>query len=127
MLSACAVQLVHRAAGPVSATCRAESDKEIALRVGADEGSADLGKVGGTNLTSAADGGSSRRRSCFRREYSLVINIRLCRMGHRQYGSAQHDALLHNEPSCCGATISHGPFTRSHQRFQLLSGNAMSL
>lgn len=42
-------------------------------------------------------------------KYSLVINIRLCRMGHRQYGSAQHDALLHNEPSCCGATISHGP------------------
>ena len=37
MLRACAVQLAHRAAGPVSATCRAESDKEIALRVGADE------------------------------------------------------------------------------------------
>ena len=42
MLRACAVQLAHPAAGPLSATRRAESDKEIALRVRADEGSADL-------------------------------------------------------------------------------------
>ena len=44
------------AARPVIGTCRAESDKTIALRVGADEGSADLLKVGGRTLTSAADG-----------------------------------------------------------------------
>ena len=37
MLRACAVQLAHRAAGPVSATCLAESDKEIAPPGGADE------------------------------------------------------------------------------------------
>lgn len=37
MLRACAVQLAHRAGGPVIATCRAESDKGIASRAGADE------------------------------------------------------------------------------------------
>jgi NADPH2:quinone reductase len=33
----CAVQLAHRAGARVIATCRAESDKEIASRAGADE------------------------------------------------------------------------------------------
>jgi len=36
-VGACAVQLALRAGGRVIATCRAESDKEIALRAGADE------------------------------------------------------------------------------------------
>jgi NADPH:quinone reductase len=36
-VGACAVQLAHRAGGRVIATCRAESDKEIASRAGADE------------------------------------------------------------------------------------------
>ncbi len=36
-VGACAVQLAHRAGARVIATCRAESDKEIASRAGADE------------------------------------------------------------------------------------------
>ena len=36
-VGACAVQLAHRAGARVIATCRAESDKEIAARAGADE------------------------------------------------------------------------------------------
>ena len=36
-VGACAVQLAHRAGGRVIATCRAEGDKEIALRAGANE------------------------------------------------------------------------------------------
>jgi len=36
-VGACAVQLAHRAGSRVIATCRTESDKEIALRAGADE------------------------------------------------------------------------------------------
>ena len=36
-VGACAVQLAHRAGARVFATCRAESDKEIASRAGADE------------------------------------------------------------------------------------------
>jgi NADPH:quinone reductase len=36
-VGACAVQLAHQAGARVIATCRAESDKEIALRAGADE------------------------------------------------------------------------------------------
>ena len=36
-VGACAVQLAHRAGARVIATCRTESDKEIALRAGADE------------------------------------------------------------------------------------------
>jgi NADPH2:quinone reductase len=36
-VGACAVQLAHRAAARVIATCRSESDKEIASRAGADE------------------------------------------------------------------------------------------
>jgi NADPH2:quinone reductase len=36
-VGACAVQLAHRARARVIATCRAESDREIALRAGADE------------------------------------------------------------------------------------------
>jgi NADPH2:quinone reductase len=36
-VGACAVQLAHQAGARVIATCRAESDKEIASRVGADE------------------------------------------------------------------------------------------
>jgi NADPH2:quinone reductase len=36
-VGACAVQLAHRAGARVIATCRAERDKEIALRAGADE------------------------------------------------------------------------------------------
>jgi NADPH:quinone reductase len=36
-VGACAVQLAHRAGARVIATCRAESDKEVALRAGADE------------------------------------------------------------------------------------------
>jgi NADPH2:quinone reductase len=36
-VGACAVQLAHRSGGRVIATCRAESDKEIASRAGADE------------------------------------------------------------------------------------------
>jgi NADPH:quinone reductase len=36
-VGACAVQLAHQARARVIATCRAESDKEIALRAGADE------------------------------------------------------------------------------------------
>ena len=36
-VGACAVQLAHRAGARVIATCRAESDKAIALRAGADE------------------------------------------------------------------------------------------
>lgn len=36
-VGACAVQLAHVAGARVVATCRAESDKEIALRAGADE------------------------------------------------------------------------------------------
>jgi NADPH2:quinone reductase len=35
-VGACAVQLAHRAGARVIATCRSESDKEIALRAGAD-------------------------------------------------------------------------------------------
>jgi NADPH:quinone reductase len=36
-VGACAVQLAHRAGARVIATCRAESDKEIASRAGADD------------------------------------------------------------------------------------------
>ena len=36
-VGACAVQLAHQAGGRVIATCRAESDKQIASRAGADE------------------------------------------------------------------------------------------
>ena len=36
-VGACAVQLAHQAGGRVIATCRAESDKGIAMRAGADE------------------------------------------------------------------------------------------
>ena len=36
-VGACAVQLAHRAGARVVATCRSESDKEIASRAGADE------------------------------------------------------------------------------------------
>jgi len=36
-VGACAVQLAHRAAARVIATCRSESDKDIASRAGADE------------------------------------------------------------------------------------------
>jgi NADPH:quinone reductase len=36
-VGACAVQLAHQAGARVIATCRAENDKEIALRAGADE------------------------------------------------------------------------------------------
>jgi NADPH:quinone reductase len=36
-VGACAVQLAHQAGARVIATCRTESDKEIALRAGADE------------------------------------------------------------------------------------------
>jgi NADPH:quinone reductase len=36
-VGSCAVQLAHRAGARVIATCRAESDKEIASRAGADE------------------------------------------------------------------------------------------
>ena len=36
-VGACAVQLAHRAGARVIATCRSESDKEIASRAGADE------------------------------------------------------------------------------------------
>jgi NADPH:quinone reductase len=36
-VGACAVQLAHRAGAQVIATCRAESDREIASRAGADE------------------------------------------------------------------------------------------
>jgi NADPH:quinone reductase len=36
-VGACAVQLAHQAGARIIATCRAESDKEIALRAGADE------------------------------------------------------------------------------------------
>jgi len=36
-VGACAVQLAHRAGARVIASCRAESDKEIASRAGADE------------------------------------------------------------------------------------------
>jgi NADPH2:quinone reductase len=36
-VGACAVQLAHRAGARVIATCRAEADKEIAARAGADE------------------------------------------------------------------------------------------
>jgi NADPH2:quinone reductase len=36
-VGACAVQLAHRAGARVIATCRTESDREIALRAGADE------------------------------------------------------------------------------------------
>jgi NADPH:quinone reductase len=36
-VGACAVQLAHRAGARVIATCRAESDKQIAARAGADE------------------------------------------------------------------------------------------
>jgi NADPH:quinone reductase-like Zn-dependent oxidoreductase len=36
-VGACAVQLAHHAGARVIATCRAESDKEIASRAGADE------------------------------------------------------------------------------------------
>jgi NADPH2:quinone reductase len=36
-VGACAVQLAHRAGAKVIATCRTESDREIALRAGADE------------------------------------------------------------------------------------------
>jgi len=36
-VGACAVQLAHRAGARVIATCRAESDREIAMRAGADE------------------------------------------------------------------------------------------
>jgi NADPH:quinone reductase len=36
-VGACAVQLAHQSGARVIATCRAESDKEIALRAGADE------------------------------------------------------------------------------------------
>jgi NADPH2:quinone reductase len=36
-VGACAVQLAHRAGARVIATCRAESDKQIASRAGADE------------------------------------------------------------------------------------------
>jgi len=36
-VGACAVQLAHRAGARVVATCRSESDKDIALRAGADE------------------------------------------------------------------------------------------
>jgi NADPH2:quinone reductase len=36
-VGACAVQLAHRAGARVIATCRTESDKEIAFRAGADE------------------------------------------------------------------------------------------
>jgi NADPH2:quinone reductase len=36
-VGACAVQLAHQAGARVIATCRAESDKEIASRAGADE------------------------------------------------------------------------------------------
>src|SRR5271155_4206875 len=36
-VGACAVQLAHRAGARVIATCRAESDREIASRAGADE------------------------------------------------------------------------------------------
>ena len=36
-VGACAVQLAHRAGAQVIATCRAETDKEIASRAGADE------------------------------------------------------------------------------------------
>ncbi|MGA8436853.1 MAG: NADPH:quinone reductase [Candidatus Sulfotelmatobacter sp.] len=36
-VGACAVQLAHRAGARVIATCRAESDKEVALRAGADQ------------------------------------------------------------------------------------------
>jgi NADPH:quinone reductase len=36
-VGACAVQLAHRAGARVIATCRAESDREIALRAGVDE------------------------------------------------------------------------------------------
>lgn len=36
-VGACAVQLAHRAGARVIATCRAESDKEVASRAGADE------------------------------------------------------------------------------------------
>jgi NADPH:quinone reductase len=36
-VGACAVQLAHRAGARVIATCRAEGDKQIALRAGADE------------------------------------------------------------------------------------------
>ena len=36
-VGACAVQLAHQAGARVIATCRAESDKDIALRAGADE------------------------------------------------------------------------------------------
>jgi NADPH:quinone reductase len=36
-VGACAVQLAHQAGARVIATCRSESDKQIALRVGADE------------------------------------------------------------------------------------------
>src|SRR5215510_2298799 len=36
-VGACAVQLAHRAGARVIATCRAESDKEIATRAGTDE------------------------------------------------------------------------------------------
>src|SRR6266478_4481096 len=36
-VGACAVQLAHRAGARVIATCRSESDREIAMRAGADE------------------------------------------------------------------------------------------
>lgn len=36
-VGACAVQLAHQAGARVIATCRAESDREIAVRAGADE------------------------------------------------------------------------------------------
>ena len=36
-VGACAVQLAHRAGAHVIATCRSESDKDIAMRAGADE------------------------------------------------------------------------------------------
>jgi NADPH:quinone reductase len=36
-VGACAVQLAHQAGARVIATCRSESDREIALRAGADE------------------------------------------------------------------------------------------
>jgi NADPH2:quinone reductase len=37
VVGACAVQLAHRAGAHVIATCRSESDKDIAMRAGADE------------------------------------------------------------------------------------------